>query len=125
MDIVKQVDYWQLGSEEDIAAAEALVEKGYLRHGLFFAHLAVEKILKAHVVRKTAKTPPYIHNLIRLAEIAELALDSERLTSLRDLAAYQLAGRYPDMIKTPLDSRIAQEDLGSAKEMIEWLTMKL
>jgi len=125
MDIVKQVDYWRIGSEEDIAAAQVLVEKGHLRHGLFFAHLAIEKILKAHVVRKTGDAPPYIHNLIRLAEIAGLALDPERTDLLRRFNLYQLAGRYPDHGKIQLDNRIANERLSQAREMVEWLAARL
>ena len=84
-----------------------------------------EKILKAHVTRKTGDVPPRIHNLVRLAEMAGLPLDSERLTLLRDFAAYQLTGRYPDMVKTPLDLGTAQEDLMLAKEMVEWLIVEL
>jgi len=125
MDVGKQVDYWRSGSKEDIAAAEALVSKGYLRHGLFFAHLAIEKILKAHVVQKTAETPPYIHNLIRLAEIAELALDSERTDFLRRFNLYQLEGRYPETCNAQLDTAAANERLASAKEMVGWLTARL
>ncbi len=125
MDIEKQVHYWRNGSEEDIAAAEALVEKGYLRHGLFFAHLAVEKILKAHVTRKTGEMPPRIHNLIRLAEIAELAVDSERTDFLRRFNLYQLEGRYPETCNAQLDTAAAHERLASAKEMVEWLVARL
>ena len=125
MDVEKQVDYWRSGSKEDVAAAEALMERGYLRHALFFAHLAIEKVLKAHVTRKTGDVPPRIHNLVRLAEMAGLALDSERVTILRDFAGYQLAGRYPDISEAPLDSGTAQEDLKLAKEMVGWLMAKL
>ncbi len=42
MDVPKQVDYWRIGGQEDLAAAKSLLEKGHLRHGLFFAHLALE-----------------------------------------------------------------------------------
>ncbi len=125
MDVEKQVDYWRSGSKEDVGAAEALVSKSYLRHGLFFAHLAIEKILKAHVVRATGKAPPYIHNLIRLAEIADLALDPERLDLLRRFNLYQLAGRYPDHGAVQLDTETANERLAQGKEVVEWLTAKL
>jgi len=125
MDVEKQVDYWRSGGQEDIAAAEALVSKGYLRHGLFFAHLAIEKILKAHVTRKTGEMPPRIHNLIRLAEIAELALDAKRADFLRRFNLYQLEGRYPEASEATVNAETASERLTSAKEAIEWLTAKL
>ncbi len=125
MDVGKQVDYWRSGSKEDIAAAEALVSKGFLRHGLFFAHLAVEKILKAHVARKTGEIPPRIHNLIRLAELAGVTLDPKRADFLRRFNLYQLEGRYPEMFEARLDAETAKERLASAREMVEWLTARL
>jgi len=125
MDVEKQVDYWRSGSEEDIAAAEALVSKGYLRHGLFFAHLAIEKILKAHVTRKTGDVPPRIHNLVRLAELAGLTLDIERVDFLRRFNLYQLEGRYPETSEALLDTEAANQRLMSAKETVEWLTARL
>ena len=112
-------------SEEDIAAAETLMEKGHLRHALFFAHLAIEKILKAHVTRKTGDVPPRIHNLVRLAEMAEVALDPKRADFLRRFNLYQLEGRYPEMFEARLDAETANERLASAREMVEWLTARL
>ncbi len=125
MDVEKQVDYWRSGSEEDIAAAETLMERGHLRHALFFAHLCLEKALKAHVTRKTGDVPPRIHNLVRLAELAGLALDSERADFLRRFNLYQLEGRYPEMGEAQLDTETANERLALAKEMVGWLTVKL
>jgi len=51
MDEAKQVDYWRRGAWEDMMAAGMLVKKRRYRHGLFFGHLSLEKILKAHVVK--------------------------------------------------------------------------
>ena len=101
------------------------MEKGHLRHALFFAHLAIEKVLKAHVSRKTADVPPRIHNLVRLAELAGLALDVERADFLRRFNLYQLEGRYPETSEATLDAETASERLTSAKEAIEWLTARL
>ena len=52
-DIDAQVAFWREGSLEDWAVARELVAGGRLRRGLFFAHLALEKLLKALVVRRT------------------------------------------------------------------------
>lgn len=125
MNIRKQIDYWKTSSDEDFAAAESLLEKGHLRHCLFFAHLAVEKMLKAYVTRQTNDIPPRIHNLIRLAEIAKLKLDSERVEFLREFGIYQLEGRYPDFEQVPVDSGLAREEISRAKEMLIWLKTQL
>jgi HEPN domain-containing protein len=125
VDVPKQIDYWRTSSDEDFAAAESLLEKGHLRHSMFFAHLAIEKMLKAHVTRQTKEIPPRIHNLVRLAEIATLNLDEERKGFLREFGVYQLEGRYPDSVQMPIDSDIVRDEISRAKEMLIWLKRQL
>jgi HEPN domain-containing protein len=115
VDAQKQIDYWQTSSDEDLAAAQSLLEKGHFRHCLFFAHLAIEKMLKAHVTRHIKDIPPRTHNLVRLAEIAKLKLDSEQEEFLREFGIYQLEGRYPDFEQVPVDSGLAQDEISRAR----------
>jgi HEPN domain-containing protein len=125
MDIREQVEYWTTGSQEDLDAAESLVEKGHLRHSLFFAHLAIEKMLKALVVRQTKEEPPRIHSLIRLARRAELPLDQDRADFLREFGQYQLEGRYPDSQQLQLSAQYVRQELSRAQEMLGWLRQQL
>ena len=125
VDIPKQIEYWTKGSEEDFAAAQSLFEKGHFRHSLFFAHLAVEKMLKAHVARQTEDIPPRIHNLIRLAEMAHLKLEPKEEEFLREYSIYQLEGRYPDFQQVSVDRELARDEISRAKEMLAWLKRQL
>jgi HEPN domain-containing protein len=125
MNIEKQIEYWKTGSDEDFAAAQSLLEKGHLRHSLFFVHLALEKMLEAHVTRKINDVPPKIHNLIRLAEMAEISIEPKMSVFLRSFDMYQLEGRYPDHGKVILDSKIAKEKLSMAGDILKWLKAKL
>ncbi len=125
MDVQKQIDFWRTSSDEDFAAAESLLEKGHLRHCLFFAHLAIEKMLKAHVTRQTKDVPPRTHNLVRLAEIAELSLSPEQTSLLGGFGAYQLEGRYPDSEQVLLDLQAVRGKLALAEEMLKWLKAQL
>lgn len=125
MDVQKQVEFWKASAEEDFAAAESLLEKGHFRHCLFFAHLAVEKMLKAHVTRQTNDIPPRIHNLVRLAEIAGLKLKLEHEDFLREFGIYQLEGRYPDSGQISPDLDTAREEISRATEMLKWLNKQL
>ena len=125
MDVQKQIDFWRTSSDEDFAAAESLLEKGHLRHCLFFAHLAIEKMLKAHVTRRTNDVPPRIHHLVRLAEIAGLNLELEQENFLREFGVYQLEGRYPDSEQISLDLNTAREEISRAREMLKWLKTQL
>jgi len=125
MDVDKQVEYWTKGSAEDLVAAETLLEKGHLRQGLFLAHWALEKMLKAHVVRATHDIPPCIHNLVRLAQLAGLKPDNEQEKFLRRFDLYQLEARYPDSQQVALDPARARQELQKATEMSQWLKAQL
>ena len=125
VDVTKQVDYWRTSSEEDFAAAESLLKEGHLRHCLFFAHLAVEKMLKAHVTKQTKDIPPRIHNLIRLAEMAKLAISDKQASFLRKFDMYQLEGRYPDSAQVPVDSETARQKVALAGDILRWLKAQL
>jgi len=95
MDLQKQIHYWRNGSEEDMEVAVELLEKRRIRHALFYAHLALEKMLKAHVIGKTTDVPPRIHNLARLPELSGLSLPPDRRVFLERFDVYQMEGRYP------------------------------
>jgi len=125
MDIEGQIEYWRTSSAEDLAAAESLIEKEHLRHGLFFAHLALEKMLKAHVVRVTRDAPPRIHNLVRLARLAGLKPTDEQERFLRRFDLYQLEGPYPDVRQVVLDPGLARRELQKATEIWQWLKSQL
>jgi HEPN domain-containing protein len=125
MDVQEQIAYWTTGSQEDFDAAGSLLEKGHFRHCLFFAHLAIEKLLKALVVHRTKKEPAKIHNLIRLAKLAQLQLDKDREDLLREFGQYQLEGRYPDSQQLQLSDRYVQQELNRTQEILEWLRQQL
>jgi len=85
IDINKQILYWQTSAAEDWEVAQGLINSERVRHGLFFANLALEKLLKAHICRHTQDIAPRIHNLIRLAELAALPLTQDQIDILADM----------------------------------------
>jgi HEPN domain-containing protein len=125
MDLKEHILYWKNSSQEDLDAAWSLLEKKHLRHCMFFAHLTLEKAIKAHVTKKTQQVPPRIHNLLRLVEIAEIALDDKRTDFLREFGVYQLEGRYPDSEQIDLNESFVKSELDKVKEMFEWLISQL
>jgi HEPN domain-containing protein len=122
IDIEKQVAYWRDGAREDWAVAQELVDGGRIRHGLFFAHLALEKALKAHVCRQTRDLAPRIHNLVRLAELAGLNLTQEQVDVLAEMNAFNIEGRYPESLTPPPTLAQARTYLTRAEEVFRWLT---
>jgi HEPN domain-containing protein len=105
VDIDKHIHYWRSGAEEDFEVAGELLARGHSRHALFFAHLALEKLLKALVCRTTNDLAPRTHNLVRLAEGSSLLLESHHTDILADMNAFCFEGRYPDAVLPPLSKK--------------------
>ena len=51
MNVEKQLKYWLDGALSNIDTAQLLIENGKFIEGLFFAHLSIQKMLKAHYIR--------------------------------------------------------------------------
>jgi len=122
LDIAKQAGHWRQSAEEDWAVAADLVQDGRPRHGLFFAHLALEKLLKALVCLRTREMAPKIHNLVRLAELAEVRPSPGQRDVLADMNAFHVEGRYPESLTPEPTQQEAQACLAGAEEVYRWLT---
>ena len=94
--IEKQVDYWIRSSRQDRRVGHMLLAQRKTRHGLFFLHLSLEKLLKAMVCRATQKPAPRIHSLPFLAERAKAVLEPKHQEFLAKFDRFNLAARYPD-----------------------------
>lgn len=125
IDVAKQVAYWRSSAEEDWEVGCDLVSRGKSRHGLFFIHLALEKILKALVCKTTNDFAPKIHLLPRLAELSGLTFTPEQSDFLVILNRFCLAGRYPSGREKPPSKDRAREFVQTAEELKIWLTSQL
>ncbi len=91
------VDYWKLTAQKDWDAAGHLFEKGDYLHSLFFGHLVLEKLLKAHFVKdNVADFPPKTHNLLTLISQIAIAPSVEQMRLFSQMNQFQIDGRYPD-----------------------------
>lgn len=109
------------GADEDWHVAAKLVKDGSSRHGLFFAHLALEKLLKGLVCRRIHDVPPRIHNLIRLGEVAGLEPNSDQIELLADMNQFSLEGRYPESYALAPSPEEAARYLARSQEILTWL----
>ena len=124
VDIAKQIIYWQDGSKEEFDVARQLIDNDKIRHGLFFAHLAIEKLLKAKVCQTTGEIAPRIHNLVRLAQVAKLSLPETTLDLLAEMNEFNLEGRYPVPFLSPIPTSEAHDYLMKTEEVLKWLTQQ-
>jgi len=121
VDIEKQIAYWRAGAQDDWASARILIEKGKTSLGLFIAHLAIEKALKALVCRRTNEPAPKDHNLLRLAREAGLTITEKQEDVLSEMNTYNIEGRYPDPLHSAPTKTKTRAVLHRAEGMFEWL----
>jgi len=125
VDIAKQIVFWKDSAKEDWAVARQLVENGHIRHGLFFAHLTLEKILKALICKHSKDLAPRLHNLSRLSEMTGIALETEHVDILAEMNAFHIEGRYPESLTTPPMKEEAFIYITRAEKVYQWLTNQL
>ena len=125
----KIVRNWIERASYDLKTAKSMLEaERYLYVG-FFCQQSIEKLLKAKITQFGTE-PPYIHNLIRLAEIAGIFNDltEQRKDILGELTIHAVQSRYGDFegdISEALKPIEAEDLLKKTKELFEWLRAKL
>ncbi|MFH0865525.1 MAG: HEPN domain-containing protein [Bacteroidota bacterium] len=125
LDIHKQLEYWIRTGEDDIQSSQILFANKKILHGLFFCHLAIEKIIKANLVKKTGKIPPKIHNLTFLLSSAGIELSPEEKELTGILMIYQLEGRYPEYYPSTPKLSDAKKYLKQTEKLFQCLKNKL
>ena len=124
VDIAKQIVFWRDSAKEDWAVARQLVDNGRIRHGLF-AHLTIEKILKALICKHSQDLAPRIHNLSRLSELAGIAMVSEDVDVLAEMNVFHIEGRYPESLSPPPTKEEALRYMTRAEKIYQWLMNQL
>jgi len=72
------IQYWKETAERDWIASQSLFNSGNYVHCLYFAHLTLEKLCKAHWVKNNQDSnAPRIHNLVYLLKQTALKLPEE------------------------------------------------
>lgn len=125
----EHITHWVSQSNDDWEASMLLyVGKKYL-HALFFAHLSLEKICKAHWINSSeSNIPPKTHNLLFLLSQTALELTSDQKEFLLEMNRFQIEGRYPEQISNlykSVNASFTKGKLEHVKEFQVWLLNKL
>ncbi|SPD74612.1 conserved hypothetical protein [uncultured Desulfobacterium sp.] len=120
--------YWIDSSDRDFQAMVHLFEKGDYVWSLFVGHLVIEKLLKAWYVQNIANSPPYIHDLVRLAEKGGLSIDEEQKDVLDTISTFNLKARYDDFkmeFHRKCSQGFTEKWFNTIKEFRIWIRDKL
>lgn len=101
-----------------------LFEKGDYTWSLFIGHLVIEKLLKALYVQKYFDSPPFIHDLFRLAEKCNLELNEDQKDILDAITTFNIRARYDDYkmeFYYKCTKEFAEKWIDQIKEFRKWL----
>lgn len=127
-DIEKTVTYWKEGAEYDLEVAESLLQSGKYPYALFFGHLALEKLLKALVVKQTGKHADYTHSLPLLAGKLKMELPAEISEKLAGFMEFYFESRYPEAQREfykKCAPDFARKNLEEVRKVFKWFREKL
>lgn len=77
-DKARLIRYWLEGSDDDFQTMKVMFDSKRYSWSIFIGHLMLEKLLKAYYVSEKSDYPPYIHNLLRLAEKSGIEMNDEQ-----------------------------------------------
>ena len=126
MTIEEKIEYWVKISDEDLKVAKTMLENRYHLYTGFMCHQVIEKIFKASYVKLKNDTPPYIHSLLRLAELTGLydLFSDDQKSFLSIINPLNIEARYPDykerMAKGLTDERCKQI-FEQTKRLQQWI----
>lgn len=101
-----------------------MLKTGRYLYVVFLCHLALEKILKAHVTEVTESVPIKTHDLIYLVKASKLELPVTYLDFVGKINTASIPTRYPDDLQRSLNEypkSIAKDYLKQTQEILEWL----
>ncbi len=114
------VGAWLEYAEADRRSAHHAMQAADYRDVAFHCQQAIEKLLKAVIVRQTGQRPLYAHNLWRLWQvISGVALPPDIEEALAAINPHYFLSRYPIM-EVEYDLAAAQEVLGRMERVWQW-----
>ena len=93
----EHIKYWLTTALRDWDVTCDLVKSKRYMYALFFAHLVIEKLLKAHWVKENKDDiPPRLHNLSALYDKLKFELPTDLKDELTIITSWNIEARYQD-----------------------------
>lgn len=124
----KDTANWIALADYDMETARHMLATERYLYVIFLCHLAIEKLLKAHVAEVTKTVPIKTHDLIYLVKKCELELPENHLDFIGKINSASIPTRYPDDLQRALKEypkSVARDYLNQTMELIQWLKQHL
>lgn len=93
----EHVKHWLQSALRDWDVTRDLIKSKRYMYALFFAHLVIEKLLKAHWVKEHKENfPPHLHNLSALYDMLKFDLPPDLKDELVIITSWNIETRYQD-----------------------------
>jgi HEPN domain-containing protein len=115
---------WIALADYDLETAGHMLATGRFLYVVFLCHLALEKMLKAHVTEVTQTIPVKTHDLIYLIKKCGLELPQEHLEFIGKINTASIPTRYPEDLQRTLkdySESVARLYLKQTTEVLQWL----
>jgi len=126
----EKVKYWVDLSDEDLRAAEGLLKLKHFLYVGFMCHQCIEKIFKGAYEYKINNTPPFVHDLILIANKAGFIdmFDNEQMGFIEQLSPLNIRARYPDykkVLEKEMTKTVCENLIIKTKELQQWTKEKI
>ncbi len=124
MEIESLKEYCFINSTRKWETAESLFKNGKYSDCLFYAHLALEFLLKGKYLENKKEFFPVIHDLERLALLADIKFPGKYAKHLSIINTFNIAARYDDFkfsFYKKATKKFTQKYFRLTREVIIWL----
>lgn len=118
MNFEEKISFWKDEARRALVVAEDLFRLKRYTEALFFGHLALEKLLKARIIRVRKEEPVYSHDLFILAKYAKLRISEKETDFLARVNVYNIRARYQDYKRSlykQADRKFTAQELSEIK----------
>ena len=126
----EKITYWVELSDYDLETTKAMFETKRYLYVAFMCHQVIEKIFKACYSKLKEDIPPFIHDLMLIANRAGFfeRLDDEQIVFIEQLSPLNIRARYPDYKKElvqKLTKTICENLIAKTQELQQWTKEKI
>ena len=126
----EKVEYWVDLSDKDFRIAKDLLKLKHFLYVGFMCHQSIEKIFKAAYEHQINDTPPFVHDLMLIANRAGIfnMLDDEQIGFIERLSPLNIRARYPDYKKElakELTKTVCEDLVIKTQKLQQWTKEKI
>ena len=121
----EKVKHWVELSDEDIRVAKGLLKLKHFLYVGFMCHQCIEKIFKAAYEHRVNDTPPFVHDLMMIANRAGFfeMLDGKQVDFIEQLSPLNIRARYPDYkreLAREMTKAVCEVLIAKTQELQQW-----